>query len=51
MQYLWFMSRQPTLSDELYEQMMATAKAALPNYDFNQFIKDTQDASKCKYPK
>ena len=51
MQYLWFMSRQPTLSDELYEQMMATAKAALPNYDFGQFIKDTQDASKCKYPK
>lgn len=35
MQYLWLMSRTDELSDELYEQMMATAKAALPNYNFD----------------
>lgn len=43
MQYLWFLSRQPTLSDDLYQQMMDTAKAALPNYDFSQFIFDVQN--------
>ena len=48
MQYLWFLSRQPTLSDDLYQQMMDTAKAALPNYDFSQFIFDVQN-DKCNY--
>ena len=49
MQYLWLMSREPTLSDDLLDQMMATAKAALPNYDFTQLTKDVQKESKCKY--
>ena len=26
MQYLWFLSREPTLSDDLYDQMMQTAQ-------------------------
>ena len=51
MQYLWFMSRTPELSDELYSQMMDTAKATLPNYDFTQLIKDVQREDKCKYKK
>ena len=34
MQYLWMLSREPTLSDDLSKQMMATAMEALPNYDF-----------------
>ena len=51
MQYLWFMSRTPTLSDDLFDQMMSTAKARLPNYDFSQLIKDKQDEKKCNYVK
>ena len=49
MQYLWFMSRGPTLSDDLYNQMIATAKDKLPNYDFTQLIKDEQKDGKCNW--
>ena len=49
MQYLWLMSRTPELSDELYESMMDKARTALPNYDFDQLIKDDQALEKCKY--
>ena len=40
MQYLWFMAREPTLSDELYDSMLATTKLAVPHYDFTKFTKD-----------
>ena len=50
MQYLWFMSRTETLSDELYNQMMATAQAKLPNYDFSQLMQD-KHGHKCSYVK
>ena len=49
MQYLWLMSRTNTLSDELLNQMLATAADALPNYDFTQLIQDVQNGSKCEY--
>ena len=35
MQYLWFLSRESTLTDELYNQMLATVKEKLPNYDLS----------------
>ena len=50
MQYLWFMSRTDSLDDATYNKMMDKAKATLPNYDFDQLIKDTQ-VEKCKYVK
>ena len=49
MQYLWFLSRESTLSDELYNQMLATVKEKLPNYDLTQFIMDNQSDKKCGY--
>jgi len=49
MQYLWLMSREPTLSDELYNQMIATAQEKVPHYDFSQLIMDKQNANKCKW--
>ena len=51
MQYLWMMSRGPTLSADLYNQMIATAKEKLPNYDFTQLIMDDQSASICNWVK
>ena len=47
MQYLWFLSRESTLSDELYNQMLATVQEKLPNYDLTQFIMDNQSDKKC----
>ena len=41
MQYLWFLARQPFISDELRDQMKATAMAALPNFDWDNEISDT----------
>ena len=48
MQYLWFLSREPELSDDLYNSMLATVAEKLPNYDLDQFIKDSQ-GHKCRY--
>ena len=49
MQYLWFLSREATLSDDLYSQMKATAMEKLPNYDWSQQIMDDQSAKNCGY--
>ena len=49
MQYLWFMSRTNTLSDEQVAMMMEKSKAAVPNYDFTQLTKDVQNDNKCTY--
>ena len=49
MQYLWFLSRESTLSEDLYTQMIATVKEKLPNYDFSQFMMDDQSDKKCGY--
>ena len=49
MQYLWFLSRTSTLSDDLYNQMMQTVQTRLPNYVMSNLIKDDQSDSKCGY--
>ena len=51
MQYLWFMSRTPTLDDDTISMMMDKAKATLPNYNFDNLVFDDQDQKKCKYVK
>ena len=49
MQYMWLLSREPTLDDAIYNKIMETARAALPNFDFSKLIKDDQNTKKCKY--
>ena len=34
MQYLWFMSRTPTMDDDTYQMLLEKAKVAVPNYNF-----------------
>ena len=47
--YLWLLSREPVASDSLYKYMLLSAKAMLPNFDFNDLnIRDYQ-GSKCSY--
>ena len=50
MQYLWFMSRTPTMDDDTYQMLLEKAKVAVPNYDFTQSTFDVQN-SKCTYVK
>ena len=51
MQYLWLMTRVPIPEQSLIDQMKETAKAALPNFVWENEIADSQDVSKCKYVK
>ena len=48
MQYLWLMSRTPTLDDDTLQYMMDKARETLPNYNFDNLIKDDQNTKKCK---
>ena len=41
MQYLWLMTRYPEPSDELLDQMKAKAASMLPNFVWDNEIRDT----------
>ena len=49
MQYLWFLTRDNVINDELYKKMMKKATAALPNFDFRNLDVRTYQGKKCKY--
>ena len=42
---LWYLSRTPTISNALLAQMQATAKSALPNFDFSTLVPVIQGLS------
>jgi lipocalin len=51
MQYLWLMTREPMPEQTLIDQMMETARAALPNFVWENEVKDTQNPDRCTYVK
>jgi len=51
MAYLWLMTREPIPADGLLDQMMDKAHAALPNFVWENEIRDTQNVDKCTYVK
>lgn len=48
-QFLWLLTREPVVSDELYNQMLATAKASLPNFNFDKLNDRDYQGDKCTY--
>ncbi len=48
-QYLWFLTRDNIVSDNLFNAMMATAKASLPNFDFTKLAARVYQGPKCHY--
>ena len=49
MQYLWFLAREPSISDELDAELHAKALMYLPNYETTNLIKDDQNPELCGY--
>ena len=49
--FLWLLTRTPVASDALYNQMLTTAKAKLPNFDFSNMNGRDIQGSKCSYSK
>ena len=49
MQYLWILSRTPTISQELSDEILGKAFSALPNYTTTNLIMDDQSVDKCGY--
>ena len=48
MAYLWFMARTPEVSADWENMMFDKARIALPNFDFDNLVKDYQ-GGKCQY--
>ena len=49
--FLWLLTREPVVSDTLYNQMVATAKKNLPNFDFSRMDARDYQGPKCSYAK
>jgi lipocalin len=49
--FLWLLSREPVISDTLYNKMYASAKAKLPHFDFTTLAPREYQGSKCSYVK
>lgn len=47
--FLWLLTREPVVSDKLYNQMIASAKAKLPHYNFADLAPREYQGSKCSY--
>lgn len=47
--FLWFLSREPTISDTLYNKMLSSAKAKLPKFNFANLNTRDYQGSKCSY--
>ena len=47
--FLWLLTREPVVSDELYNYMLETAAAKLPNYDFNNLVDQEYQGDQCAY--
>lgn len=48
-QYVWFLSRDPIISDELYQYMYDTAYKALPSFDWSNLNERTYQGAGCDY--
>ncbi len=46
---MWFLTRQPVVSDTLYNKMMGVAKTKLPHFDFTKLAPRDYQGSKCTY--
>lgn len=47
--FLWFLTREPVVSDELYNKMMGIAVANLPTFDFSTLNTRDYQGPKCTY--
>lgn len=47
--FLWLLTREAVVSDTLVNQMLATAKKSLPNFDFSSLDGRDYQGSKCTY--
>ena len=48
--FLWLMAREPNAEQELLDSMWATARTALPNFDFTTMLDQDYQGEKCQYP-
>ena len=48
-QYLWIMSRTPTITEDFEQELLSKAFAYLPNYETSNLIKDDQNPDRCTY--
>ena len=47
--FVWFLTREPVISDELYNYMYTTAQANLPNFKFSTLDPREYQGDKCAY--
>ena len=49
--YLWFMGREPKVSDDLYSKMMGIAQSHLTYFDYSTLAEPDVQGDMCTYPK
>ena len=47
--YLWLLTREPVISDELYNKMIGIVKTNLPSFDFSTLADRVYQGEKCAY--
>ena len=47
--YLWLLTREPVISDALYDQMLGIAKKSLPKFNFDDLVGREIQGDMCSY--